>query len=482
MVLAVNQIAINEWTLCLQSNQLLRADLSVQLENRQSQLLEYLARRAGSVVSKAELLQQVWGNRVVSEDALYVCVANLRRVLGDDTKSPAYIKTINGQGYCLVAKVEDIVSRDKDTDVEVGKPSAVDRPKQSALLILSVLFAVSLSVGGIVWHQYDDAVELKDLPLAVADDYRQARYYMTPQIARYDEGLALLKSVVEAEPRFAGAYADLGESQYFALLSRDERGSRAEADRLINKALELDPDNERAHFTSAMMAFILDWDFERAQQHFLQARNLSAAELWYAQFLVAIGEFELAQQHIRHYVAENPQQYAMISVAWVYAMARDYEKAEAVISPLSEVSPDDFYYRVSRQFIHQLSGRELEATKDLFWLMSHAGYEQEQVDRLRIEAKDKGIKSIYRWLAFSDKQHLNIGQYKAPFSQARYALAAGDHFKALQWLEEAVVMHQEEVLWIMADPAFDALRDYPKFQQLVETIGLDQFNYEVLAQ
>lgn len=479
---AVNQIAINDWTLCLQSNQLLRKDVTIQLENRQCQLLEYLALRAGDVVSKAELLQQVWGNRVVSEDALYVCVANLRRVLGDDTKNPTYIKTITGQGYCLVAKIDDLVGCDERVVIDVDTSSVSSRPKLSGLLILSAVFAVSLSTGGIAWYQHYDAVLLEDLPVAVADDYRQARYYMTPKVARYDEGLVLLRSVVDAEPRFAGAYADLGESQYFALLYRDGRGTRAEADRLLGRAFELEPDNESAHFTSAMMAFTLDWDFQRSQKHFLEAIHLSAAELLYAQFLVAIGEFDLAQQHIRHYVAENPQQYSMISVAWVYAMARDYDKAEAVINPLAAVSPDDFYYRVSRQFINQLRGRELEAADDLLWLMSHAGYDQDQVDRLRVEAEDKGIKSIYRWLAFSDSRHLDIGQYKAPFSLARYALAAGDHFKALQRLEESVVMRQEEVLWIMADPAFDALRDYPKFQQLVETIGLDQFNYDFLAQ
>lgn len=478
------QIAINDWILCLQSNQLLRAGASVQLENRQSQLLEYLARRAGVVISKEELLQQVWRGRVVSEDALYVCVANLRKALGDEPKSPAYIKTVAGLGYKLMAAVsvvdEHSVERSSTcSDIPTASPVISTFLNKRVYVIAAITFVAV----AIFWcYQRVEIVQLEQLPVTIADDYRQARYFMTPEVARYNEGVALLEGVIKAAPSFSGGYANLGESKFYAALYDDGRGTRAEAEFLVNKALALNPDDDAAHFTRALIAFIFDWDFEVAQRHFLQALNHNGAELFYAQFLVAIGEFELAEEHIRHYVSENPKQYSLISVAWVYAMNRNYEKAEAAISPLALISPDDFYFRVSRQFINQLRGREVEATEDLLWLMSHAGYAQALVDRLRRDAETKGIQSIYRWLAFDDTQHLDIGQYTAPFSQARYALAAGDHFEALQRLEESVAERQEEVLWIMADPAFDALRDYPKFQQLVEAIGLDQFNYLAKAQ
>lgn len=48
---------------------------------------------------------------------------------------------------------------------------------------------------------------------------------------------------------------------------------------------------------------------------------MSAAELLYAQFLMAIGEFDLAQQHIRHYVVVTSQQCSMISVARLLPVA-----------------------------------------------------------------------------------------------------------------------------------------------------------------
>jgi transcriptional activator of cad operon len=47
----------------------------------------------------------VWGGVVVTQDSVYQAVASLRRVLGDDPKSPTYIATVPRRGYRLVAPV-----------------------------------------------------------------------------------------------------------------------------------------------------------------------------------------------------------------------------------------------------------------------------------------------------------------------------------------------------------------------------------------
>lgn len=486
----VHKIEINDWTLCRHSNQLLKKDIVVQLENRQSQLLEYLAERAGENISKTELLEQVWGNRIASEDSLYVCIANLRKALGDNSKAPSFIKTIPGAGYRLIAQVKITLDKKKTDGTENISTDTTDKnsliglqkkpklPRQKRILAATVLLFAFMIASTIIWQlSRTNAVTIEQLPVVIADQYRQARYFMTPEIARYQEGLALFESIIKAEPRFAGAYADLALSRFYAALNKDGRGTPAEAKRLSQKALALDPNNETAHFSRALIAFVFDWNFEEAQQHFEQALNNSQAELFYAQFLVSKGEFDLAEQHIRHYVDNNPKQYSMISVAWVYAMSHHFEKAEAAIAPLETISPDDFHYRISKQFIYQLQGQETLATIELLWLMEYAGYATEQVEQLRIEAATHGIKSVYRWLAFEDSQHLDIGQYTAPYSLARYALAAGDAYQSLQHLEASVAAHKEEVLWLRADPAFDELHSHPKFQQLIKQIGLDQFTF-----
>lgn len=76
----------------------------VRLERKPLELLLYLLTHAGEVVTKEELLDEVWEGRVVSESVLTKCVAKLRQGLGDDDQ--AIVRTVHGYGYRLVAKVE----------------------------------------------------------------------------------------------------------------------------------------------------------------------------------------------------------------------------------------------------------------------------------------------------------------------------------------------------------------------------------------
>jgi eukaryotic-like serine/threonine-protein kinase len=75
----------------------------VRLERRPLELLLYLLTHAGEVVTKDELLDEVWEGRVVSESVLTKCVAKLRQGLGDEDQ--AIVRTVHGYGYRLVAEV-----------------------------------------------------------------------------------------------------------------------------------------------------------------------------------------------------------------------------------------------------------------------------------------------------------------------------------------------------------------------------------------
>jgi len=68
-------------------------------------LLVCLAERCGEVVSIDELLDQVWAGVIVTPDSVYQGITALRRHLGDDPKTPAYIATVPRLGYRMVATV-----------------------------------------------------------------------------------------------------------------------------------------------------------------------------------------------------------------------------------------------------------------------------------------------------------------------------------------------------------------------------------------
>src|SRR3954453_15313152 len=80
------------------AHQVLLAGAPVELTAREFAVLEYLARRPGRVVSRAELLEHVWdANYLGSTNIVDVYVGHLRRKLG----RPKAIRTVRGVGFVL---------------------------------------------------------------------------------------------------------------------------------------------------------------------------------------------------------------------------------------------------------------------------------------------------------------------------------------------------------------------------------------------
>jgi TolB-like protein/DNA-binding winged helix-turn-helix (wHTH) protein/Tfp pilus assembly protein PilF len=82
--------------------------VAVQVERKVMEVLVCLARSPGRVVTKDELVREVWDGRFVSDDVVWRSVRELRRALGDETRAPRYIETIPRRGYRLLAPVAEI--------------------------------------------------------------------------------------------------------------------------------------------------------------------------------------------------------------------------------------------------------------------------------------------------------------------------------------------------------------------------------------
>jgi DNA-binding response OmpR family regulator len=74
----------------------------VELRPKEFELLAALVRHRGRVVSRAELLREVWGYAAGAESrTVETHLAALRQRLGDDQQAPRYIVTVRGAGYRL---------------------------------------------------------------------------------------------------------------------------------------------------------------------------------------------------------------------------------------------------------------------------------------------------------------------------------------------------------------------------------------------
>ena len=92
---------INRIQVDLTRNQIIRDGREFSLQPKILAVLRLLALRQGEVVSHDQLMDEVWGDATVSPNTLQRCIAQLRKALGDDSRSQQVIKTHSKQGYSL---------------------------------------------------------------------------------------------------------------------------------------------------------------------------------------------------------------------------------------------------------------------------------------------------------------------------------------------------------------------------------------------
>lgn len=95
-----------EWMLDTQQASLSRAEGDpVALRKLVMDVLLLLLRRAPNLVSKEELLDEVWGRQSISDNVIPQVIKELRQTLGDSAQAPRYIETRPKQGYRILPPV-----------------------------------------------------------------------------------------------------------------------------------------------------------------------------------------------------------------------------------------------------------------------------------------------------------------------------------------------------------------------------------------
>ena len=92
------------------SRTLRREEEIVTLNRRAFDVLLYLVQSPGKVVSRDELLKNVWSDTFVDENSLTQSISALRRALEEKPGDNSYIVTLPGRGYQFVTSVQVVVS------------------------------------------------------------------------------------------------------------------------------------------------------------------------------------------------------------------------------------------------------------------------------------------------------------------------------------------------------------------------------------
>lgn len=84
----------------------------VRLRPKTWKLLAYLIQRPGELVTKGEILEQVWEGSVVAEEVISVSVRELRRAFEEHSSNEQYIQTVHGRGYRFLPPTMQSVTPD----------------------------------------------------------------------------------------------------------------------------------------------------------------------------------------------------------------------------------------------------------------------------------------------------------------------------------------------------------------------------------
>ncbi|MBV8519282.1 MAG: AAA family ATPase [Acidobacteria bacterium] len=87
---------------------LYRGEEVVPLEPRAVRVLRYLVEHNDRVLSKEELLEEVWPDVFTTDGVLKKAVSQIRRTIGDDAEQSRFIATYHGRGYRFIAPVTRI--------------------------------------------------------------------------------------------------------------------------------------------------------------------------------------------------------------------------------------------------------------------------------------------------------------------------------------------------------------------------------------
>ena len=117
-------VRFDEYELDPETIELKRAGEVVAVEPQVFDVLAYLVAQRHRVVPKTELLDNIWGDRFVSESALTSRIKSARQAVGDDGRTQRMIRTAHGRGYQFVGPIVD-----PEADVEPSSHGwPTDRP------------------------------------------------------------------------------------------------------------------------------------------------------------------------------------------------------------------------------------------------------------------------------------------------------------------------------------------------------------------
>src|SRR5437762_13345975 len=206
---------VGEWTVTPSRNLLVRGAEEVRVEPRVMDVLVLLAGRPDQLVSKEDLIEQVWKTRYVTDDVLTVAIYGLRKTLGDDARRPRYVETVSRRGYRLIAQVQPLTQTSVLVPAERPMPAPARRWRQYSWPTLATgLVTVALLATAAMWTFTAASHRGRHVaPIEAHEAYLKGRHFLDQRsIQGWQQALEQFERAVALDPRDPAAQAGLADS------------------------------------------------------------------------------------------------------------------------------------------------------------------------------------------------------------------------------------------------------------------------------
>ena len=330
----------------------------------------------------------------------------------------------------------------------------------------------------------DEKVELakgSTTDSAASEEYLRGRnclgqfIYHTIAREHVDAAIEYFQRAVKLDPDFALAYSGMGSCYVNRVLKGlGDVGDHEKAEAAFGKALALDPKLLEARMHMVLI-YLHRGEKPKAREEIERLRDEYPNDVG-VHFVRGIlarldGKYERALRSFDRMVRLNPAELVVASYnrARIHMYQQQYEEALAELDKGAELEPDHPLIRAFRARVLYYRGEVDAAARILQQVL-----QEHPIDGIRpilaiclsaqgkhTEANEQLTKKV-RQVAAADH---DISNWLA----AAYLLQ-GRQVEALNWLETAIRLGNENVQWFESDPNWADLREDPRFIKLMEGI------------
>jgi serine/threonine protein kinase/Tfp pilus assembly protein PilF len=283
---------------------------------------------------------------------------------------------------------------------------------------------------------------------------------------------------VEKDPAYALAYAGVADS--YVLLGWNSylppKDAFPKAKVAAMEALRLDPDLGEAHAPLAAILWLHDWQWQAAQTEFKRSLALNpaypTANHWYAEYVMTMGRHSEAITRMKNSQELDPLSLIISdAIGWSLYMARRYADAIEQLQRTLELDPNyPVTYWVLSLSLAKMGRYDLAVAEGERGVSLSGGSPMMRAALAQTLGaagrKDKAIEIL------DDLAKLAKQKYVAPYFFAGIHVGLGESDRAMECLEKSYEEHSYWLIYLHMDPGLDALGSNPRFQDLLQRVGL----------